>query len=321
MARRAHWPEYLIEGGALGSFMISACVFGTLLAHPASPIVELVPTPLARRATMGVLMGLTLIAIVYSPWGRRSGAQMNPAVTLTFFRLGRSAPRDAAAYIAAQFAGGALGVMIAASLLGQALAAPEVQFVTTEPGMAGVAVAFVSEVAISAIMMTMVLRTTSSERWKRYTGILAGLLVATFITVEAPLSGMSMNPARTVASALAAHRWMSVWVYLVAPMVGMLLAADLFVRACGRDRVPCGKLVHADPCLFCDYVRARPTAQADTALPSFSSGASSHRVVPQRGAPAEPNAPSPSDAAGVVPLHQPALMGMPSCESPQGSSP
>jgi aquaporin Z len=86
-----HWPEYLIEAGALGTFMIPACASGTCLGHPASPVVAVVPSDLARRVIMGVLMGLTLIAIVSSPWGRRSGAQMNPAVTLTFHRLGRSA--------------------------------------------------------------------------------------------------------------------------------------------------------------------------------------------------------------------------------------
>jgi aquaporin Z len=250
-----HWPEYLIEAGALGTFMISACVFGTLLGHPDSPVVRAVGSPLTRRMMMGALMGLTAIAIIHSPWGRRSGAQMNPALTLVFYRLGRSAPRDAGAYVAAQFIGGALGVLVAGTVLGSALAAPGVMYVITEPGMAGIAVAFISELAISAIMMTMVLRTSSSERWKRYTGLLAGLLVATFITVEAPLSGMSMNPARTVASALAAGHWMSVWVYFVAPLLGMLTAAEVFVRTRGRASVPCGKLMHAEPCLFCEHVR------------------------------------------------------------------
>ena len=253
-SRTTHWPEYFIEAGALGCFMISACVFGTLLWHPDSPVASAVTSPLARRAMMGVLMGLTLIAIVHSPWGRRSGAQMNPVLTLTFFRLGRSAARDAAAYTVAQFAGGALGVLVAGLFLGRALAAPGVMYVVTEPGMSGVVVAFVAEAVISALMMTMVLRTTSSARWKRYTGVLAGLLVAAYITIEAPLSGMSMNPARTVASAIAAHHWTAAWIYFVAPLAGMMAAAELFVRSRGTGDVPCGKLMHAEPCLFCDHV-------------------------------------------------------------------
>ena len=257
-----HWPEYLIEAGALATFMISACVFGTLLGHPASPVVATVSSPFTRRVMMGVLMGLTAIAIIHSPWGRRSGAQMNPALTLTFFRLGRSAPRDAAGYIVAQFVGGAIGVMVAGAFLGSALSAPGVMYVVTEPGMAGVAVAFVAELIISSAMMTMVLRTSSSERWKRYTGMLAGLLVATYIAIEAPLSGMSMNPARTVASALAAHHWTAAWVYFVAPLLGMLLAAELFVRSKRAASIPCGKLVHAEPCLFCQHVRVTSTERS-----------------------------------------------------------
>ena len=254
-ARTIHWPEYLIEAGALGSFMISACVFGTLLGAPGSPVVSAVPSPFLRRVLMGALMGLTLIAIVHSSWGRRSGAQMNPALTLTFFRLGRSAPQDAAAYIVAQFVGGALGVVVAGAALGPALAAPGVMYVVTEPGMFGVAVAFLSELVISALMMTLVLRTSSSERWQRYTGRLAGLLVAAYITVESPLSGMSMNPARTVASALAAHRWIAVWIYFVAPLAGMLIAAELFLRTRAQREIPCGKIMHAEPCLFCEHVQ------------------------------------------------------------------
>ena len=253
--RASHWPEYVIEAGALGCFMLSACAFGTLLGAPGSPVVSAVPSPFARRVVMGALMGLTLIAIVHSPWGRRSGAQMNPAFTLTFFRLGRSAPRDAAAYIVAQFVGGALGVMLAGAVLGPALAAPGVMYVVTEPGMLGVAVAFVSELVISALMMMIVLRTSSSERWKRFTGVFAGLLVATYITIESPLSGMSMNPARTVASALAAHRWIAVWIYFVAPLTGMLIAAELFVRTRAQRAIPCGKIMHAEPCLFCEHAR------------------------------------------------------------------
>ena len=260
----AHLPEYLIEAGALGCFMISACVFGTLLGHPGSPVVATVHSPVVLRAIMGMAMGLTLIAIVYSPWGRRSGAQMNPAFTLTFYRLGRSSRGDAAGYVVAQFAGGALGVMAAGLALGDAIAAPGVEYVVTRPGMGGIAIAFGAELLISAILMTVVLRVSSSERWKRYTGLIAGALVAVYITVEAPLSGMSMNPARTVASALAASDWMSVWLYFAAPLAGMMLAAELFVRTRGVADAPCGKVVHADPCLFCEHVRATEAIKGGT---------------------------------------------------------
>src|SRR5919109_907935 len=131
--------EYLIEAAALATFMVSACVFGTMIFHPASPARGVLHEPWMRRAVMGVLMGLTAVAIIYSPWGKRSGAHMNPALTVTFFRLGRVAPRDAAHYVAAQFAGAILGVLIARLLVGAPLADPAVHYVVTRPGMAGAA--------------------------------------------------------------------------------------------------------------------------------------------------------------------------------------
>src|SRR6266498_1068539 len=120
--KTSHWPEYLIEAAGLGLFMLSASVFGTMNEHPASLVRGALPDPFARRALMGLAMAATAIGLIYSPWGQRSGAHFNPAVTLTFFRLGKVAPRDAAAYALAQFAGGALGVMLSGAALGPLLA-------------------------------------------------------------------------------------------------------------------------------------------------------------------------------------------------------
>jgi aquaporin Z len=81
---RGHLPEYLMEALGLGLFMASAGAFATLLFHSASPVPAAVPDPLARRALMGLAMGLTAVGNIYSPWGQRSGAPLNPATTLTF---------------------------------------------------------------------------------------------------------------------------------------------------------------------------------------------------------------------------------------------
>jgi hypothetical protein len=84
-----HWPEYLMEAAELGIFMVSATLFTILLYHPASPAVRAIPPEFIRRVLMGLAMGLTLVGIVFSPWGKQSGAHMNPAFTLTFYRLER----------------------------------------------------------------------------------------------------------------------------------------------------------------------------------------------------------------------------------------
>src|SRR5262249_28002311 len=106
-----------------------------------------------RRVLMGVAMGVTGVAIVYSPWGRHSGAHINPCLTLTFFRLGKVAPADAFFYVLAQFVGGASGVTIAATALGSALADPAVNYVGPLPGDGGLAIAIAAEAAISFILM------------------------------------------------------------------------------------------------------------------------------------------------------------------------
>jgi len=88
-ALREHWPEYLMEGAELGLFMISACAFTVLLFHPASVVAQNIHSEIFRRMLMGVAMGSTAIAIIFSPLGKRSGGHFNPSVTLTFFRLGK----------------------------------------------------------------------------------------------------------------------------------------------------------------------------------------------------------------------------------------
>src|SRR5947207_7332616 len=100
-----HWPEYLMEAAELAIFMVSASLFTILLYHPSSPALRDIPSEFVRRVLIGSAMGLTLIALVYSPWGKRSGAHMNPAFTLTFWRLGKVAPWDAVLYSLAQFTG------------------------------------------------------------------------------------------------------------------------------------------------------------------------------------------------------------------------
>jgi aquaporin Z len=233
--------------------MVSACAFVVLLEHPSSPVHGAIPSAFVRRALIGLAMGATAIMIVYSPLGRRSGAHFNPCVTLTFYRLGKVGGRDAAFYVLAQFFGGAAGVALAAILFGAAVADPSVAFAATVPGPGGAAAAFFGELVISFGLMQAVLFAASSARLAPFTGIVAGALVATYITFEAPLSGMSMNPARTAASALFAGRWTAAWIYFVAPTVGMLLAAEAHLRLGRRRAAHCAKLHHdaRKRCIFC----------------------------------------------------------------------
>ncbi len=252
---RDHWPEYLIEGWALGTFMICAGVFAVLLDFPASPVHQAISDPTARRVFGGVAMGLTAIALIYSPWGQRSGAHMNPAVTLTFLRLGKINRWDALFFALAQFIGGLLGVLLVVQVLGGAFANAPVSYAATTPGPQGPWVALAAEIGISALLMLTILTVSNAPRLARFTGIFAGVLVASYISLEAPLSGMSMNPARSFASAAPALMWHNFWIYVIAPVIGMLAGAQLYLFLRTRARIGCAKLLHPtnQRCIHCGY--------------------------------------------------------------------
>jgi aquaporin Z len=204
----------------------------------------------------GIAMGVTAVLIFLSPWGKRSGAQINPSVTLVFWRLGKLEPWDALFYMLAQFAGATFGVLLSWLIFGRLLAGGAVNFVVTLPGKQGVGAAFAAEVIISFLMMMMVLVCGNSPKWSRLTPFLAGILVAVFISLEAPFSGMSMNPARSFGSAAVANVWTSWWIYFVAPPLAMLLAAEFYVRMKSLRQVYCAKFYHYGKtrCIFnCNF--------------------------------------------------------------------
>jgi aquaporin Z len=240
----AHWPEYLIEAALLGIFLAAACTVTVVLQYPFSPVRQAVPSVLIRRILTGILMGLTAIALIYSPWGQRSGAHFNPSVTLTFYRLGKIPLTDAAFYVFCQFSGALVGVKAAMFFLGAALGHPTVQYAATHPGDKGQLVAAASEFIISFLLMSMVLSLSNHAQLKNFTGLCAGLLVAIYITLESPYSGMSMNPARSFGSALPSGIWNGFWIYLLIPPLAMFAAAEVYVWARGRSAVQCCKLYH-----------------------------------------------------------------------------
>src|SRR6266436_6184082 len=258
---RFHWPEYLMEAGELALYMFFVCAFATLLRHPASPFRDFIVGGFLRRALMGLAMGVTVIAIIMSPWGKQSGAHFNPGVTLTFYRLGKVDLWDAVFYVAGQFVGAISGVAIATYLLRGAPGHAAVRYAMTVPGVYGNVTAFIAELTISFILMTTVLFVSNRETIARYTPYFAGALVAIYITFEAPLSGMSMNPARTFGSAFHAVYWHALWIYFTAPPLGMLAAAEVFLRARGGVPPICAKLHHANNkrCIFhCGYRTTQP---------------------------------------------------------------
>jgi aquaporin Z len=253
--QRQEWQEYLIEGWALGCFMISIGLFTMLLEVSSSPLHEWIRNPDLRRLLLGASAGITASALIYSPWGQRSGAHMNPAVTLAFLRLRKITRRHALGYMVAQALGGVAGVYLVWIVFGAVFGGPPVSFVTTVPHDGAVLAAFVAELALSTLLMLTTLASISSQRFAAYTGFLVGFLIFAFISLEAPLSGTSMNPARSLASAVPAHVWASFWIYLVAPILGMQLAAGLFNLLRPSPTASCAKLYHSPTqrCIHCAF--------------------------------------------------------------------
>jgi aquaporin Z len=243
---------YLYEAAELAIFMISACICTVVLFHPGYPALTAIPSAILRRLLMGIAMGATAVLIIHSPMGKSSGAHFNPAITLTYLRLRKIALWDAVFYVLFQFAGGVFGVGVSSLLLGSRLAAPGVDYAVTVPGKYGTAAAFAAELFMAALLMAVVLWTSNRPRLASGTSYCVGVLIAFYILLFAPVSGFSINPARTAGSAVFAHLWTAGWVYFTAPLIGMMGAAEAYLRSFGPDRILCAKL-RPDPAYACPF--------------------------------------------------------------------
>ena len=253
----SHLREYLFE--ALGTLILvfSACLGRVVLWYPELPIAHWVTSlPFIQRLLMGGWMALTIVFVVYCHLGKSSGAHYNPAVTLTFLRLGKVHLRDAGFYIGFQFLGAIVGVLLASLVASGGLNHDSVNYAVTQPGEFGAIAALAGEVAIAFATMSVILFATNHARVRQFTGLFVAVLVAVYLTIESPFSGSSMNPARSFATAAVGNIWNGLWVYFLAPAVGMLAAAELFLALRGKDAIRCAKLYHTSDvrCIFkCGY--------------------------------------------------------------------
>lgn len=254
-ALKDHWPNYLSEAAGLMAFMIGAGAFTTLFEYPGSPLRQAIPSDAIRRAGLGLVMGFVTAGIIYSPWGQRSGAHINPAVTWSFFRLGKITRVDAAFYTLFQFAGAILAPILLLWTIGAPFADSAVKYATTQPGPDGSIVAFVAEFVISFVLMLAVLVAMNSEHFEKAVGAIVGVLIGFYIAIESPLSGMSLNPARSFGSGLTAGEWNGLWLYFIAPLASMLLATEVFVWMRRRKLIASAEEQRAGRslCFICDY--------------------------------------------------------------------
>lgn len=273
---RRNLSAYACEfaGTAIMLFIgVSAVAF---MWAPGSPV-PVVPNGALRRLLTGIMFAGGATAVVYSPLGQISGGHINPAVTFAFWRLGKVPPRDAVLYVAAQFAGALLGAYAAGVAWGPLTTG--VQYAATVPGdgynQAG---AFVAETCITFLLVFTIFVCVNKPKIAPRTGIIAGILVALLVMIEAPVTGTSLNPARSLAPALLAPNYTALWVYFAGPVAGALLAVAAFRGQWGAQTV-CAKLYHTEryPCPFdaCSY---RLVAAGETVIEEGETGSEAYVV-------------------------------------------
>jgi aquaporin Z len=220
---------------------------------------ELIPSEPWRRLATGLLFAGGGTAVVLSPLGQRSGGHLNPAMTFAFWLRGKIGTADALLYALAQSLGAFLGVLVVMTVASEA--ALTVDLGMTRPGVGySATVALAAELVITFALVFLIFWSVDSRRLARFTPWLAGLLIALLVMIEAPISGTSLNPARSLAPAVLMGVLTDLWLYFIGPVAGAALAV-LVYRLSGREQVGtgCAKLHHTDryPCLFegCGYRR------------------------------------------------------------------
>ncbi len=245
MSRRDAVPWQPVAAELAGTFLLVSVgvSFVILDFATASPVAAWLPDPGVRRAVTGLLFGATGAAIAVSPLGKESGAHINPVVTLAFLLHGAMRPKPAAAYAAAQCAGGALAAL---PLLAWGSMGASIRYGGTFPG-AGFTVwqALLGETATTFALVAGLFLFVGTPRLRRFTPLLFPALYAVMVWLEAPVSGTSTNPARSLGPALAAADPTAFWVYWLGPLLGAVLAVGAHrLHLFGRIEVEVAKLYH-----------------------------------------------------------------------------
>jgi aquaporin Z len=233
-----------MEAGELATLMFCICAAGVLFYGRHSVVANAGLSLAARSALMGATVAGATFLIIRSPFGRRTGAHFNPALTLAYLSVARIHRWDALGYILAQFLGGVFGVSVARQILGADLPDLPVRYAVTLPGHNGTLFAFAAELLTSFILMAVVLISSNHRRLAKYSPLFVALVTVFYYVFSTSISGYSVNPARSFSSALFANTWHGIWIYFIAPGLGMVAAADGYKRIAGSDHIYCAKVFH-----------------------------------------------------------------------------
>jgi aquaporin Z len=224
-----HLAEWAAEAAGTAILMLVVVSVVTVVFGPGSAVASVVPATGPRLLLAGLLIAGTGSLVAVSPLGRLSGGHINPAVTLGFWLTGHVHRNDLAGYVAAQFLGALAGAALGAAAWGDR--AKAIGYAATRPGhgLSDLGAGAI-EVAMTAALLLVIFTFTSRERLMRWTPVATWILVACLVWQVAPYTDTSLNPARSLAPAVIARDARSLWIYLLAPPLGAVLAA-LLVRA------------------------------------------------------------------------------------------
>lgn len=222
-------------------------VFGGLSAvvldfHPGTPVARALPSQSARLLLTGVLFAGTGSLVAVSPLGRRSGAHLNPCVTLAFWCTRHVHRHDLIGYVSAQFIGAIAGAELLRAVWGSRAAS--LGYGVTMPGaQTTVRAAIGIEALMTAVLITTIYAFVSSPRTARWTPLAVWAVVSVLVWRGATHTGTSLNPARSLGPAIAAMDGGNLWVYFVGPLLGTGAAALVQVLFL-RRRLVTAKLFH-----------------------------------------------------------------------------
>ena len=238
--KRFPWQPLFSELAGTASLLLAGLSLVILMFGAGSPFGRALPNDWSRRMVTGFLFGTVGALIALSPVGKESGAHINPAVTLAFWLMGKLDSRIALGYVIAQLAGGILGCL---PLLAWGSMGRSVAFGATVPGEGYTTQTVVIGEAITTFALIAGLCVFLGFRKLRpFTPAMIPFLYALMVPLEAPVSGTSTNPARSLGPAIISGQWQGWWIYWVGPLIGTFLA----ILACSflARRIEVAKLYH-----------------------------------------------------------------------------
>jgi len=197
----------------------------TLIFGEGAFVADVIPSLRLRRILSGFIFGSIGAIISVTKIGRISGAHINPAVTMVFLFFGKIDLKTAAGYVLAQFAGAVAGAL---PLLAWGSMGASIEYGATVPGAEyPIWEALFGEFITTFIMVTLLVLFLAFRETRSFTPLIFPILYAIMVPLEAPLSGISTNPARSFGPAVISGEWKGFWIYIVGPYMGALVASVL----------------------------------------------------------------------------------------------